>query len=284
MASRQLGLFPTTSSTTNTAVSEQSKSIRWTAKPSAQQSSLEYAQDHCCSFIVRICCVLDHAIHNENGAVNDSLHPQLAELLFSLCTTYAQENFYNAELSPSIETILVSQNRLIEGIAQLLEQSDILSIGSVQSDFALAETLLDDKNIQNRLNTISLILWTTSCILWRNLDTGATKFATIQLCSEHSPKMINHLISLSLSLMNTSQGKIDREENLLLTTCKRLKKAACWLLCVFVRVTPQIINQIFEFYAQNQIDNAHPQEPEFVPDVLYSLGQICQSTKAVSQL
>ena len=87
---------------------------------------------------------------NENGAVNDSLHPQLAELLFSLCTTYAQENFYNAELSPSIETILVSQNRLIEGIAQLLEQSDILSIGSVQSDFALAETLLDDKNIQNR--------------------------------------------------------------------------------------------------------------------------------------
>lgn len=118
---------------------------------------------------------------------------------------------------------------------------------------------------------LSFLLWTAACMVWKNYDSEIMRDETISAC------IFRPLVHLSML-----RSDDESEESQL----KKIRRAACWLLCSFVRAVPNYSVDLFSMYT-NLSEKQHLLEddrPEFSPNVLWALARICQSSVAVSEL
>ena len=86
-------------------------------------------------------------------------------------------------------------------------------------------------------------------------------------------------ILVRLTLIPTNQFSTGNESRI--KTSDKMRKAACWLLCAFVRVVPHFIADILQLFI-----NEDPTDNASVPGArsLWPLSYVCQSSAAIKHL
>ncbi|KAF7639067.1 UBIQUITIN_CONJUGAT_2 domain-containing protein [Meloidogyne graminicola] len=210
--------------------------------------------------------IIDHLLTNNevNEIIStDKTNMQLTELLFTLCTTQISSK-NNTLTKERMSQILSRQNELFQGIVDLLQH--------LTATDCLSDSNIDWARRDANWMSLSLLMWSTSCIIWRNSDpTCAQHKQTLAMCSELSPKIIMPLARLSLC----DKQYFGTISNFFY---EHVWKSSRWLLCSLVRAQPEILDQLLDIYCFDEF----PIPTNLM--VLAALSHICQSKPATDRL
>uniref|UniRef100_A0A158R584 UBIQUITIN_CONJUGAT_2 domain-containing protein n=1 Tax=Syphacia muris TaxID=451379 RepID=A0A158R584_9BILA len=114
--------------------------------------------------------------------------------------------------------------------------------------------------------SLAVVLWTSSCVVWKNLSDEEMCNDTISTCTEIFSDILPKLISISV---NENGHYIEK-----------LASSAAWLLCSFVRAVPRV-REVFTLL-ENTVTNISSKSSNL--PVLKVASKMCQSATAVRQL
>ncbi|CAK5092007.1 unnamed protein product [Meloidogyne enterolobii] len=211
--------------------------------------------------------IIDHLLTNHEMASPDKLNMHLAELLFTLCSTPISSSKSTLP-KERMSQLLSRQEELFRGVVDLLQHLTVQS----STDY-MADSNEDWSRRDAKWMALSLLMWSSSCVIWRNSDPACSQYKqTLAMCSELSPKIILQLARLSLCDTNYF-GTISNN-----SIYEHVWKASRWLLCSLARAQPELLDQLLDIYGFDESP---------IPEnlmILAALSHICQSKPAINRL